>query len=87
MTTHTEANYWMRQATEAKATIRHAKRAQRGDILEDIAWGATLIFWWLAWITVCAWKTVPGGLEALPMFLILAGMGTIIGITAWVKTR
>lgn len=84
MSTRTEPNYWMRQANEARAT---QTRARRDLLLEEISWAATLIIWWAAWLAVCVWKTIPGGIAALPMFLILAGMGTTIAITAWVKTR
>ena len=91
--TATETNFWMRQAAkleqleiEADAQfLLEARAVTKPD--RDYVWAAFLIIYWFAWIAVSAWKTLPGGIAAVPMFLILLAIGTTVSITAWVKTR
>ena len=91
--TEVEPNFWLRQATELErleieadaAFLLEARTVKKAD--RDYGWAAVLIIWWFAWLAVSAWKTMPGGVAAVPMFLILLGIGTTVGITAWVKTR
>ena len=91
--TETEPNFWLRQAAEFE---RLEIEADAQFLLEvrtvpkvdhDYLWAAFLVIYWFAWIAVSAWKTLPGGIAAVPTFLILFAIGTTVSITAWVKTR
>ena len=91
--TGTEPNFWLRQAAELEQLeieadaqfLLEARTVSKGD--HDYGWAAVLIIWWFAWVTVSVWKTLPGGIAAVPTFLILLAIGTTVSITAWVKTR
>ena len=94
--TAVEPNFWLRQAAEYERLEIEADAAfllEARDVpkahpdYERIGWGAILVIWWFAWITVSVWKTLPGGIAAVPTFLILLAIGTTVSITAWVKTR
>ena len=94
--TAVEPNFWLRQAAEyerleieADAAFLLEERAAgtAHPDYERIGWGAILVSWWLAWILVSYWKVAPGGIDAVPTFLILLAIGTTVSITAWVKTR
>lgn len=80
-----ERNYWMRRVAAEKTDT--APIRTRGDILEDVLYALALIIGWAIGTILMAWKTIPGGIEALPTFLILEGMITVYVIAAWVKTR
>ena len=91
-----EPNFFLRQAAELERLeieadaqflleARAVSKPERD--YERIGWGAILVIWWFAWIAVCMWKTLPGGIAAVPMFLILLAIGTTVAITAWIKTR
>ena len=88
-----EPNFFLRQATELErleieadaAFLLEARAVSKAD--HDYGWAAFLISWWLAWIIVSYWKVAPGGIAAVPMFLILLAIGTTVSITAWVRTR
>ena len=88
-----EPNFWMRQAVElerleieADAQFLLEERAA-AKVDRDYLWPAFLIMWWLAWVVACYWKTAPGGIAAVPMFLILLAVGTTVVITAAIQTR
>ena len=91
--TGTEPNFWLRQAAELEQLeieadaqfLLEARTVSKAD--HDYVWAAFLFIWWFGWITVCVWKTLPGGIAAVPTFLILLAIGTTVSITAWVKTR
>lgn len=91
--TDTEPNFWLRQAAEFERLeieadaqfLLEARTVAKVD--HDYLWTAFLIIWWLGWVTVCVWKTLPGGIAAVPMFLILLAIGTTVSITAAVQTR
>ena len=92
-TTTPEPNFWLRQAAElerleieADAQFLLEERAA-AKVDHDYGWAAFLIIWWFAWVAGCYYKTAPGGIAAVPMFLILLAIGTTVGITAWIKTR
>src|SRR5690554_2387527 len=86
--TAVEPNYWKRRVAAEQADIAPAKPARtRADVLEDVLYALALTVLWTIGTLLMAWKTVPGGLEALPTFLILEGMITTYTIAAWVKTR
>ena len=88
-----EPNFWLRQATEyerleieADAAFLLEERAA-AKVDHDYGWAAILIVWWFAWTLAIYWKVAPGGLAAIPTFLILLAFGTTMAILAWVKTR
>jgi len=88
-----EPNLFLRQAAELErleieadaAFLLEARAVPKAD--HDFGWAAVLVIWWFAWVTVSVWKTLPGGIAAVPMFLILLAIGTTVSITAWVRTR
>ena len=91
--TAVEPNFFLRQATELErleieadaAFLLEARAVPKAD--HDFGWAAVLVIWWFAWVTVSVWKTLPGGIAAVPMFLILLAIGTTVSITAAVQTR
>ena len=91
--TVTEPNFWLRQAAELEQLeieadaqfLLESRTAAKAD--HNYWFTAFLIIWWLAWIAVSAWKTMPGGIAAVPTFLILLAIGTTVSITAAVHTR
>ena len=88
-----EPNFWLRQAAEFEQLEIEADAQflllprDLPKVDHDYGWAAVLIIWWFAWVTVSVWKTLPGGIAAVPTFLILLAIGTTVSITAWVKTR
>ena len=88
-----EPNFWLRQAAELQQLEIEADAQflllprDLPKVDHDYGWAAFLIIWWFGWITVSVWKTLPGGIAAVPTFLILLAIGTTVSITAWVKTR
>ena len=91
--TETEPNFWLRQAAEFERAeieadaqfLLETRTAAKAD--HNYWFTAFLIIWWLGWVTVCVWKTLPGGIAAVPTFLILLAIGTTVSITAAVQTR
>ena len=85
MTVRVEPNYWMRRVAAENTDTTPIRT--RSDILEDVLYAVALVTIWVLATAVITWKTLPGGIEALPMFLILEGMYTTCVILAWAKTR
>ena len=91
--TAVEPNFWLRQAAEYErleieadaAFLLEERAVAKAD--HDYGWAAILIIWWFAWILASYWKVAPGGLAAVPTFLILLAIGTTVAILAWVNTR
>lgn len=78
-------NAWTRRIEEDEAAAKKANREAPLDLANDTTWRVILIIMWFVMTAAVVYKTLPGGLAALPMFLILEAFVTTLIVLGWVK--
>lgn len=85
----TSTNYWINRIEEEQAAERKTHRLARFagifDLANDKTWRVIMVIMWFVMTAAVVYKTLPGGLAALPMFLILEAFVTTLSVLGWVK--
>lgn len=85
----TSTNYWINRIEKDSATDHDADRPVYKDapldLANDTTWRVVMVIMWFVMTAAVVYKTLPGGLPALPMFLILEAFVTTLIVLGWVK--